>query len=48
MSKETKKLDNWFSEHFEIQFVGGNKKENKKLEKNITKKLKEDIIKENK
>ena len=48
MSKETKKLDNWFSEHFEIQFVGGNKKENKKLQKNITKKLKEDIIKENK
>ena len=45
MSKETKKLDNWFSEHFEIQFVGGDKKENKKLRKKITKKLKEDIIK---
>ena len=45
MSKDTKKLDNWFSEHFEIQFVGGDKKENKKLSKKITKKLKEDIIK---
>ena len=45
MSKETKKLDNWFAEHFEISFVGGDKKENKKLKKNITKKLKEDIIK---
>ena len=48
MSKETEKLDKWFGEHFEISFVGGNKKDNKKLEKNITKKLKEDIIKENK
>ena len=48
MNKETKKLDNWFAEHFEIQFVGGNKKENKKLGKKITKQLKEDIIKENK
>ena len=48
MSKETEKLDKWFDEHFEISFVGGNKKDNKKLEKNITKKLKEDIIKENK
>ena len=43
MSKETKKLDNWFSEHFEIQFVGGNKKENKRiidvyLKENLTKK----------
>ena len=45
MSNKTKKLDNWFNEHFEISFVGGNKKDNKKLEKNITKKLKEDIIK---
>ena len=48
MSKDTKKLDNWFSEHFEIQFVGGDKKENKKLSKKITKQLKYDIIKENK
>ena len=48
MSKETKKLDKWFSEHFEISFVGGDKKENKKLGKKITKNLKEDIIKENK
>ena len=48
MSKETKVLDRWFSEHFEISFVGGDKKENKKLGKKITKKLKEDIIKENK
>ena len=45
MSKETKLLDRWFSEHFETSFVGGDKKENKKLKKNITKKLKEDIIK---
>ena len=45
MSKETEKLDKWFGEHFEISFVGGNKKDNKKLKKNITKKLKEDIIK---
>ena len=48
MSKETKKLDKWFSEHFEISFVGGDKKENKKLGKKITKNLKEDIIKGNK
>ena len=48
MSKETKKLDNWFSEHFEISFVGGDKKENKKLKKKITKKLKNDIINDNK
>jgi len=46
MSKETKKLDNWFNKHFEIEFVGGNKKENKKLKKKITKQLKNDIIKE--
>ena len=45
MSRETKKLDKWFSEHFEISFVGGDKKENKKLGKKITKKLKDDIIK---
>ena len=40
MSKETKILDKWFSEHFEISFVGGDKKENKKLGKNnlLTKK----------
>ena len=46
MSKKTKKPDKWFSEHFEISFVGGNKKDNKKLGKKITKQLKEDIIKE--
>ena len=45
MSKETKMLDKWFGEHFEFSFVGGDKKENKKLSKKITKKLKEDIIK---
>ena len=48
MSKKTEKLDKWFGEHFEISFVGGDKKENKKLKKKITKQLKEDIIKENK
>ena len=31
MSKETEKLDKWFGEHFEISFVGGNKKDNKML-----------------
>ena len=45
MSKETKVLDKWFSEHFEIEFVGGNKKKNKKLKKKITEDLKNDIIK---
>ena len=45
MSKETKVLDNWFSEHFEIQFVGGDTKKNKKLKKKITEDLKKDIIK---
>ena len=48
MSKETKMLDKWFGEHFEFSFVGGDKKENKKLSKKITKQLKDDIIKENK
>ena len=48
MSKETKKLDKWFNEHFEFSFVGGNKKDNKSLEKKITKELKNDIVKENK
>ena len=48
MSKETKILDKWFSEHFEFSFVGGDKKENKKLGKKITKQLKKDIIKEDK
>jgi hypothetical protein len=46
MSKETKVLDKWFDDHFEISFVGGNKKSNKKLGNKITKQLKEDIKKE--
>ena len=48
MSKDTKMLDKWFGEHFEFSFVGGDKKENKKLKKKITKQLKDDIINDNK
>ena len=43
MSKETKALDKWFGEHFEVSFVGGSKKDNKKFAKNLTKQLKEDL-----
>ena len=45
MSKETKKLDNWFNDHFEISFVGAETKETKKLKKKIVKDLKKDLLK---
>ena len=39
MSKDTKMLDKWFSDHFEFSFVGGDKKENKKCPPLIIKKI---------
>jgi len=45
MSKETKKLDKWFNDHFEISFVGYEIKDKKKLKKKIIKDLKKDLLK---
>ena len=46
MTKKTKKLDDWFSEHVEFSFVGGDTKKNKKLKKKMEKDLKEGLKKD--
>ena len=42
----TSKIDNWFKDHVEIDFVGGDTKENKKLKKKMTKDLKDGLKKD--
>ena len=42
----TSKIDNWFKDHVEFSFVGGDTKKNKKLKKKMEKDLKDGLEKD--